>query len=214
MSTNDRTVSLLDIGREHFKACTALSVSSTTLNGPLKEASGRLSAECLRRASVGKREASELLYASVEAHVDGKTHGFYSDYIFNCSIFVASIEHGADELLTSMAGEAVASALEMMTLISLKSGDLAFITGAGGDMLDKIGDMLGVAFYKVFVRAFRVTAMLESRDSAVSKMDLLSSELDLESLRMEARELLPIARSQCRGDQQRTRMLEQFEAIL
>lgn len=213
MPRRETAKGLQDIGREHLDVCKTLAKQSSTLNGPLKPAASRLSVDDLMRAATSKDAASKLLYAPVEAFASGNPSGFYVDYVFNCSIFVACIEHEIDELLLMMSGAEAASALEMMAMTSLDSDDFSFILGSGGDMLDKLGDMLGASFYKLFVRAFRIVAIRRSQQLGNLPAEDAGVELDCEALRIEIVELLPRARSECEGNAERLQMIDQFTSL-
>jgi hypothetical protein len=102
----------------------------------------------------------------------------------------------------------------MMMMTSLKSGEYGFVLDPGGKMLDRMGDKLGVAFYKVEVRALQAMAIRYLQDESPSKIDLLSAELRLEKLRTEASQFMAVARGQCEGNEQRIKRLGQFERML
>jgi hypothetical protein len=173
-----------------------------------------LRAADIRQAATSMDNTVSLLSADTDALFQGSPPGLTVSYIFHASIFVAALQAGADEPLVSTAGNSAALYLTHMMLTAIKSGSYEFILGGAGDMLDRFGDVLEQAYYKVQASGFRLAAAKKKLGSPSSALEKLDIDTQLEAHRMELRKLLPIARRECEGDETRNQMLNTFESLL
>jgi hypothetical protein len=205
---------LADISREHLRLCADIVDTTPGLMRATSVAARSLRAADLRQAASSEENAARLRGAVLDAFIQGSPPDPVVSYVFYASIFVAAVQAGIDEPLAPMAGASAALDLTQMLLMALQSGAYEFILGGAGDMLDKLGDMLGEAYYKVLANGFRLAAtrkVLGNPSSALEKLDI---ETQLEAHRMEMRKQLPIARRECEGDETRNQMLDTFEGML
>ena len=203
-----------EIGREHLRLCVGLAASTPELQQATSTAARSLSTADMRRACSSKEDAANLIYATLETLLQGSPPGPAASYIFHASIFAAALYAEADEPLVPMAGESAADDLAEMMLMALQSENYGFILQGAGDMLDRFGDMLGQAYYKVLVRGFRLAAIKRGHRERSSAMENLDVETLLEAHRVEMRKLLALARQECASDQSRGKMLDLFEEML
>jgi hypothetical protein len=205
---------LADIGREHLQLCAEIVGTTPGLMQATSAAARSLRAADIRQAATSMENTASLLSAVPDALFHGSPPGLTVSYVFHASIFVAALQAGADEPLAPMAGNSAALYLTHMMLTALKSGSYEFILGGAGDMLDKFGDVLGQAYYKVQASGFRLAATERMHGRTSSALEKLDIETQLEAHRMEIRKQLPIARRECEGDETRNQMLDTFEILL
>jgi hypothetical protein len=168
----------------------------------------------LQRANRGVEEASQLLYAPIEASIAGQAVGFYVEYVFNFSIFVATIRDNLPGPAQTLAGSDAARDLQAIILTAMEVGDSDFILGIECDMLDSLGEFLDNFSYRLQLRAFRIAVLVRRSREAESVLDRLIRLSIVAALHGEAERLLPIARNQCVGDPEKTELFQSAERML
>jgi len=202
------------IGREHLRVCADIVDSAPDLMQATPAAASSLTVADIRRAGSSQENAASLLYPVVEAFLQGSPPGPDVSYVFHASIFVAALVAEVEEPLAPMAGESAAQDLTQMMMMALEAEAYEFILQGAGDMLERLGDMMGKAYYKIEASGFRLAATSRTLGDPSSALEKLDIETQLEAHRMEMRELLPLARQECEGDETRNQMLDTFESML
>jgi len=205
---------LRDLGRRHFARCEQLvSSEGIGLADAVRQAGRGISVNTLRRANADADSAADFLHAIVEAGTSARAN-LRTDFLFNLSIFAAASAIELIGPLVDQTGEGAAMGMQFFMLTALKDERFEYIHGADGDLLDRIGQYLGQAYYRVFVRVLRVIAGQRIVEAAESKLAALAAHADVEATRMEARELLQLALEQCANDEEKTSTLNRFGIAL
>src|SRR5689334_15651371 len=127
----------------------------------------------------------------VEADREGESVGFSARFVFHGSIFTAALGNVLTGPLTRLAGESAAMDLQAMLLSGLRAGEHGVAYCREAHFLDRIGEALDIAGYRVFVRFVRCAAAIAVARKAGSDVERLVTEAEAEAVRIEAAEFLP-----------------------
>lgn len=209
---------MTDLGRGHFAASRALAAVSDDLAEAVAVASRWLTRTTLRAADASESAAAALLNAEIEAMVEadreGESLGFAARFVFHGSIFTAALGNGLTGPLTRRAGELAAMDLQAALLSGLRTGEHRVAYCREAQVLDRIGEALDIAGYRVFVRFVRCAAAIAAARNAGSEVERLVMEAEAEAVRIDAAEFFPAARAQAVGDEEKTVLLAMMEEAL
>jgi hypothetical protein len=209
---------LVDAGRVHFATCRLLAATADNLDEAVLEASRQLSWATLRAADVDEATASAFLQARIEAAVEASQGeagvGFSATVVFYSSVFNAAVRSGLGGALVVLAGHELATEIEMVLMLSLDAGELEVGHSREAAALDRVGEILDIAFYRVFVRGIRCAAAILAAREAESRIVRLVWEAEAEAIRLEAVDLVGAARQQTINDENKKALLATFAAML